>query len=235
VKIAKRLLGWCVALFCLIGISHAESRTWTQAATGKTITGELQTVSGNVVRILRDGGVAVDVPLAMLGEADQAYVATWQAQKSLPPGPVELTLANAHLCCGSCRDAVIKATAGIAGVTVTTEGSNVKIASPDAVKAADAVKAIQDAGYYGVASIDAFASKETYPAAKTKSATLTGMHLCCGKCVTSASEAIKGVEGVSEVTGLEKNATEIKIAGDFSPAALAEALHAAGFHAGGLR
>jgi len=33
-------------LFLLSGSSFAETRTWTQAATGKTITGELQRVEG---------------------------------------------------------------------------------------------------------------------------------------------------------------------------------------------
>jgi hypothetical protein len=89
----------------------AESRTWTQAATGKTITGELQRVEGGQIRILRDGAGAVDVPLAMLAEEDRKYVAAWQAKSALPTGPVQLTLAETHLCCGGCRDAVVAAAA----------------------------------------------------------------------------------------------------------------------------
>jgi copper chaperone CopZ len=226
--------GAVAALVCLVGSAWAESRTWTQAATGKTITGELQRVEGSKIRILRDGGIAVDVPLAMLVEADRDYVAAWQAKSALPSGPVQLTLANAHLCCGSCREAVIKAGGGIEGVTVTTEGSNVTIASPDGAKALEAVRAIHEAGYFGVPSLEAFADKTAYATANVKSLKLSGIHLCCGKCVTMATEAIKSAEGVAEVIGMEKNAAEVTVTGDFSPAALAQALHAAGFHAGGL-
>jgi len=147
---------------------------------------------------------------------------------------VQLTLADAHLCCGGCREAVITAAAGIEGVTVTTEGKNVMIASPDGAKALEAVKAINGAGYFGVPSIEAFADKATYATAKTKTLTLSGIHLCCGKCVTMATEAIKSAEGVTEVIGVVKNASQVTVNGDFSPAALASALHAAGFHAGGL-
>ncbi len=221
-------------LVCLASSAWAESRTWTQAATGKTIIGELQRVEGAKIRILREGGVVVDVPLAMLVDADREYVAGWQAKSALPTGPVELTLTNAHLCCGSCRDAVIKAGGGIEGVTVTTAGNNVTIASPDGAKALEAVKAIHQAGYFGVPSLEAFGDKKTYSTTKLKSVKLSGIHLCCGKCVTMATDAIKAADGVAEVIGMEKNASEVTVTGDFSPAALAEALHAAGFHAGGL-
>jgi len=226
------LLPLCLSL--LVGSALAESRTWTQAATGKTITGELQRVEGDKIRILRDGGVGIDVPLGMLAEADQKYVAEWHAKSALPAGPVQLTLADAHLCCGGCREAVIAAAAGIEGVTVTTEGKNVMIASSDGAKALQAVKAINGAGYFGAPSMEAFADKTTYATAKIKSLTLSGIHLCCGKCVTAATEAIQSADGVTGVTGVEKNATQVSVSGDFSPAALATALHAAGFHAGGL-
>lgn len=223
-----------VALFCFVHSAGAEPRTWTQASSGNTIIAELQRVEGDKIRLLREGGTAVDVPLSMLVEADREYVAAWKAARELPAGPVELTLAEAHLCCGGCRNAVVGAVAGMEGVAVTTEGKNVMVSAPTGAKAMEAVKAIHAAGYYGVPSMEIFADKTPYAAEKTKSATLTGIHLCCGKCVTAATEAIKSVEGVAEVTGMEKNAAQVTVSGEFSPAALAQALHAAGFHAGGL-
>jgi copper chaperone CopZ len=218
-------------------LATAETRVWTQAATGKTIEGELRQVDGDRARIARAGGVEVVVPLAMLAEADREFIAAWQAKANapkLPEGPVDLVLADAHLCCGGCRNAVTKAGSAVEGVTVTTEGSNIRIAAPDAAKALEAVAAVHQAGYYGVPSIEAFADRATYPAEKTKSADLTGIHLCCGKCVSSAQEAIESVAGVAEISGLDKGASTVTVTGEFSKADLAKALHDAGFHAGGL-
>jgi len=224
------------ALLPLADLS-AEPRVWTQAATGKTIEGELRQVNGDRAHITRPGGVEVVVPLAMLAEADREYIAAWSAKANapkLPEGPVDLVLADVHLCCGACKTAVIKAGSTVEGVTVTTDGSNVLIAAPDGTKALAAVEAVHQAGYYGVPSLDAFADRAEYSAEKTKSADLSGIHLCCGKCVSSAKEALTAVPGVGEISGLEKGASVVTVTGEFTKADLAKALHAAGFHAGGL-
>jgi copper chaperone CopZ len=65
--------------------------------------------------------------------------------------------------------------------------------------------------------------------AKVKSVTISGLHLCCGKCVTAADTAIKSVSGVSKHNA-EKGSTSVTVEGDFSTQALNNALHKAGFH-----
>ena len=59
----------------------SNSRAWTQASTGKQLQGELSKVSGEGMdtRItIRSGERLIEIPLAMLVEADQAFVKSWQ-------------------------------------------------------------------------------------------------------------------------------------------------------------
>jgi len=61
----------------------AESRTWTEQATGKTIEAELiRSENGNAV--LNYQGRQVSVPINTLSEADQAFIASQQSDASRP-------------------------------------------------------------------------------------------------------------------------------------------------------
>jgi thiol-disulfide isomerase/thioredoxin len=55
----------------------AESRQWTNNE-GKTITGELKSVTGEKAAILT-GGQVFEIPLTSLSEPDRAYIGEWQA------------------------------------------------------------------------------------------------------------------------------------------------------------
>lgn len=57
------------------GVIVAEGRTWTQAATGRTLEGDFKRVEGDSVTIIRTNGTAVEVPLSGLSEADQVFIA----------------------------------------------------------------------------------------------------------------------------------------------------------------
>jgi copper chaperone CopZ len=58
--------------------------------------------------------------------------------------------------------------------------------------------------------------------------TITGTHLCCGKCVKSVDAAVKAVPGVKSDTA-EKGAQSFKVEGDFNAKAVMTALAKAGF------
>jgi periplasmic mercuric ion binding protein len=68
------------------------------------------------------------------------------------------------------------------------------------------------------------------PAGKVKSLKLSGIHNCCQPCCEAIKEAIATVDGVPGDTATPRQ-TSFEVSGDFSAAALIEALHAAGFHA----
>lgn len=60
-----------------LATARAETREWTNNG-GKSITGELKSVSGDKAAILV-GTRRFDIPLASLSEADRAYIAEWQS------------------------------------------------------------------------------------------------------------------------------------------------------------
>jgi mercuric ion binding protein len=72
--------------------------------------------------------------------------------------------------------------------------------------------------------------ESSVPAGKVKSLKLSGIHNCCQPCCEAIKEAIATVDGVTGDTA-EPRQTSFAVSGDFSAAALIEALHAAGFHA----
>jgi copper chaperone CopZ len=68
------------------------------------------------------------------------------------------------------------------------------------------------------------------PAGKVRSLKLAGIHNCCQPCCEAIKGAITSVDGVTGDTATPHE-TSFEVTGDFSAAALVEALHAAGFHA----
>ena len=54
-----------------------------------------------------------------------------------------------------------------------------------------------------------------------------GVHLCCGKCVSSVDKAVKSVPDVKEHTA-RKNAESFEVTGDFNDKEVLDALQKAG-------
>jgi thiol-disulfide isomerase/thioredoxin len=73
----------------LFGASSASSRSWTEAASGRTIEGEFRKLNGDTVEVLRPNGTLLKLPLAKLSEADQKFVAEQGAASSAAAGEVE--------------------------------------------------------------------------------------------------------------------------------------------------
>jgi len=72
--------------------------------------------------------------------------------------------------------------------------------------------------------------ESSVPAGKVKGLKLSGIHNCCQPCCEAIKEAVESVDGVTGDT-VTPRVTRFEVTGDFSAAALIEALHAAGFHA----
>ena len=132
-------------------------------------------------------------------------------------------LTGVHNCCGSCEKGIKAAVAKVEGATVVAVKGDVTITAKDEATAQKAAASLVAGGYAGAES--------TVPAvtdAKVKSATVTGVHLCCGKCVTAVEKAVKSVPGAATHTAT-KGAKSFTVEGDFSTAALSAALKKGGF------
>lgn len=150
----------------------------------------------------------------IIGAALAAFTLTAQAESTI-------TLTGVHNCCKGCAKG-IDAAVTKAGATSEIDDSTVKITAKteaDAKKAADALVA---AGYFG----DGATAPEVKDA-KVKAATVSGVHLCCGKCVKAVEKAVKTVAGASSHTA-EKGVDSFTVEGDFSTAELAAALNKQG-------
>jgi len=148
-----------------------------------------------------------------------------------------VTLSGVHNCCNGCAKGITEAASKIKDVTVKPGGRNVMITTKSKSAIKKAVEAILSAGYFGTMSGEDAekppgGSASTALAAKpkmTKSATVSGLHLCCQKCANAVNEAAKSVTGVTETDAASK-AEKITVKGDFDQNALELALQGAGFN-----
>lgn len=231
----KTILTLSVVL-ALAGWSLAESRTWTQASTGKTLSGELTEIRGDKARIKMEGNKVLDLPIAMLSEADKTFIKNWQTSKetrvdsdkpALPAkGPVEVELGNIHLCCNGCKNAAT-GSIGLTGVTLEVEGP-VVIKAINANLARAAYAALIKNGFYGETKFDMGASMPAYPTEKVTTLKVEGYHNCCNSCKSDIEGALTSVAGVKTVD-VQKTAATIE--GEFSPAEVMASLQKAGVSA----
>jgi copper chaperone CopZ len=135
-----------------------------------------------------------------------------------------IQLTGVHNCCGSCDKGIKKAIESVEGAKATTRKGDVTVTAKDEATAKRAVEALLEAGYYGEG-----AAAPAVADSKVKSATVSGVHLCCGKCVTAAEKAVKAVSGVTKHTAA-KGVESFTVEGDFSTRELAAALNKQGLN-----
>jgi len=140
-------------------------------------------------------------------------------------------LSGVHLCCNSCVKGVDKALSNVTGATAQSdkEAGTVTINTPDKAAAQKAVDALVAAGYFGVSSDPAIKvdSRSGAKKGKVQSLKVTGVHLCCNKCVKSVSDALSTVDGVKGNTAA-KGAESFEVTGDFNATDAFVALNKAG-------
>lgn len=135
-----------------------------------------------------------------------------------------LTLTGVHNCCGGCDKGIIKAIEKVEGAKASTVKDKVTITAKDDASVKQAVASLLAAGYFGEG-----AEAPVVADAKVKSATVSGVHLCCGKCVTAAKKAAESVAGVTSQNAT-KGAKSFTVEGDFSTQELAAALNKHGLN-----
>ncbi len=150
----------------------------------------------------------------------------------------ETTVKGVHLCCGGCVkgvDAALKGVAGVTNVACDRETMTVTFDSQKKGDAEAAVNALAAGGFYGTATFGSEAVP--FPDAGAKNAkgnsvTVTGVHLCCGRCVKDAEEALTSVDGIaSSNIEIDRAARTITVKKDGLDAAkVIGALNDAGFY-----
>jgi mercuric ion binding protein len=169
------------------------------------------------------------VSLAAIGGALRA------ADPAVSPkgtGPVTVVLRNVHMCCGACVKDADQAVAAVPGAEALSDmySKSVIVTASDHATAQRAVDALIEAGYNGVPADSSYTVKAA-PALKDQqvtSLTLSGVHLCCKKCVSGATNALATVKGVKANTAAEDAAT-FDVTGEFNPNDVLAALNKAGF------
>jgi copper chaperone CopZ len=143
------------------------------------------------------------------------------------------TIDGVHNCCKSCDNGIKKAVESVKGASMTAStktSATVELKSKSDLK--KVMGALMDAGYYGTVSGEESSPPSGSAAAAAKkltSATVTGVHLCCGKCATAAKGAVESVKGVTSHTVASKAKT-FEVKGEFTEADLVAALNKAGLH-----
>ncbi len=147
---------------------------------------------------------------------------------------VEVELAGVHLCCQGCVNAANAALGSVEGVGshCDMENGTITLTAGDDSAARKALDALAASGFYGTSDNPNLAMKPVgdVPEGKVKRVTVSGIHNCCGPCCRAITGAISAVDGVTGDTAAP-GATAFEVTGDFRPAALVEALNAAGFSA----
>jgi len=166
-----------------------------------------------------------------------AFVAGLMCLISAAAQAGEVTVKGVHLCCGACVKDANAALQGIDGVSDVAIDRNTKVvtykaANDDAAKAG--IEALADAGFHGEATHAgkalAFPDSGAEKGKKASSVTLTGVHLCCGACVTGVKAALDDVSGVSTID-VDRTAKTVTLKGnDIDVTAAVAALNKGGFH-----
>jgi copper chaperone CopZ len=119
----------------------------------------------------------------------------------------------------------------VSGVTAASdkEASTVTLTAADKATAQKAVNALIAAGYFGESSDASIKvpAKTGGKTAKVQSMKVSGVHLCCAKCVKAVNAAVSKAPGVTGNTA-SKDAATFEVTGDFSPKDVFAELNKAG-------
>jgi periplasmic mercuric ion binding protein len=143
----------------------------------------------------------------------------------------KVTLSEAHVCCGNCVTGAANAVKPVTGATAVAnqETSSIAITATDAATAQKAMDALIAAGYFGKSSDAAIKVNAPTNAPDAKVATLqvSGVHLCCPRCVTAVKELLTKVPGVTGNTVAVRQTT-FNVTGDFNAKQVFDEMHKAG-------
>jgi copper chaperone CopZ len=144
---------------------------------------------------------------------------------------VTVKISEVHLCCKKCVTGAEKAVTKVDGATATVDkdAGTVTLTAADTATLQKAADALLAAGYFGKSgdSSVTLADHSGATGAKVQSLEISGVHLCCKKCVTAVDKALKSVSGVKSDTA-EQGAKKFEVTGDFTDKDVFDALEKAG-------
>jgi len=150
---------------------------------------------------------------------------------SLTARAADVTLTDVHICCGSCVKGIDKAVATVDGLTdkADEDASTITLTAADTATLQKGVDALTTAGFFGKSSDPSIKVNADTGAKnqKVQTITITGLHLCCGKCVKAVNQILGGVPGVTGNTAA-KGATSFDVTGDFNDKDVFDALQKGG-------
>jgi len=235
------LLNLATAASLLVFSVSGEARTWTQAASKKTIEADfVKVVDGKVTINMK--GREMTIPVTSLIKEDQDFIKTQGAakdgaakagSKEMPKGPTSVVLTGAHVCCSKCEKGMEKAIERYDDIKLVfdKDAGTVTFNGESGQSVEDALFKIHDAGYYGSTDHARLKMKKLGGSTKEmEEADVSGLHNCCGKCEKAIKNALKTVKGIDEHT-LDKGKTSFKITGKFTIAEVMKALGDAGMAA----
>ena len=143
---------------------------------------------------------------------------------------VTAKISNVHLCCDSCVKIANKVVGTVDGVkaTVDKDAGTIVLTGPDKASLQKTADALTAAGYFGESSDVKIDASTGAKGEKVKTLTITGVHICCGKCAKAVDKAVKSVPGVTADTAA-KNVESFTVTGDFNDKEVFDALQKAGF------
>ena len=144
----------------------------------------------------------------------------------------KVTLSGVHLCCKGCVKGVSKAVEQSGGKAACDAKAGTVVISGDKETIEKALESVAKAGYYGKSDNEALsiACQGGAKDEKVKSLTLSGAHLCCGKCVKAVTKAMDATDGADAHTA-KKGSKTFEVSGNFNAKAFIKALHDNGLHA----
>jgi copper chaperone CopZ len=164
-----------------------------------------------------------------------AAIAVWTATTSACAE--EVTVKNMHLCCRACVSAVEGTLADVSGISKTAcdrKAKSTTFTAQDRKASQAAIQALADAGFCGEATVGdeqlEYPKLDVKEGTKSDTVSLTGVHLCCGACVSGAKIAVKDVAGISQVKADQDNGTLELVGKSIDVRTAMEALRKHGFY-----
>lgn len=151
---------------------------------------------------------------------------------------VNVEVKGMHLCCNGCNGAATGAVTSGGGKEASASSGSVTFTAANDAAAQKALDKLTAAGFWGTIDSRTLRLNDDSGTAlppkakpvKISSGTWKGAHNCCDGCNKALKEAIKGVAGVTSDDATSK-ATTFTVKGEYDPAELMKAIHAAGYHA----
>jgi copper chaperone CopZ len=144
---------------------------------------------------------------------------------------VTVKISDVHICCKKCVKGATDVVTSVDGAKadVSEDDGTVTITAPDTATVQKATDALVAAGFYGTSSDPSIkiGSDTGAKDAKVTTMTITGLHLCCGKCVSAVHKTVGAVPGVTGDTAA-KEAKSFDVTGNFNEKDVMDALQKEG-------